>query len=181
MKRYFSLLALTMTGIALWFTLGDGAPLTVFERPANPVTLTQSYLKQGVMWRYDDDGVREQTLTVGTGVQFTDSPQQHLTGLLFEGADNDGTRWTVVAGAGLLENDGDSLQLYNDVEIRETRGLGVLTTPTLSVDLNEQVAINNSPVTLKLRNSTTTATGLQVNMKTGQARLLSNVETVYEG
>jgi len=170
-----------MTGIALWFTLGDGAPLTVFERPANPVTLTQSYLKQGVMWRYDDDGVREQTLTVGTGVQFTDSPQQHLTGLLFEGADNDGTRWTVVAGAGLLENDGDSLQLYNDVEIRETRGLGVLTTPTLSVDLNEQVAINHSPVTLKLRNSTTTATGLQVNMKTGQARLLSNVETVYEG
>ena len=170
-----------MTGIALWFTLGDGAPLTVFERPANPVTLTQSYLKQGVMWRYDDDGVREQTLTVGTGVQFTDSPQQHLTGLLFEGADNDGRRWTVVAGAGLLENDGDSLQLYNDVEIRETRGLGVLTTPTLSVDLNEQVAINNSPVTLKLRNSTTTATGLQVNMKTGQARLLSNVETVYEG
>ena len=170
-----------MTGIALWFTLGDGAPLTVFERPANPVTLTQSYLKQGVMWRYDDDGVREQTLTVGTGVQFTDSPQQHLTGLLFEGADNDGRRWTVVAGAGLLENDGDSLQLYNDVEIRETRGLGVLTTPTLSVDLNEQVAINHSPVTLKLRNSTTTATGLQVNMKTGQARLLSNVETVYEG
>ena len=170
-----------MTGIALWFTLGDGAPLTVFERPANPVTLTQSYLKQGVMWRYDDDGVREQTLTVGTGVQFTDSPQQHLTGLLFEGADNDGRRWTVVAGAGLLENDGDSLQLYNDVEIRESRGLGVLTTPTLSVDLNEQVAINNSPVTLKLRNSTTTATGLQVNMKTGQARLLSNVETVYEG
>ena len=170
-----------MTGIALWFTLGDGAPLTVFERPANPVTLTQSYLKQGVMWRYDDDGVREQTLTVGTGVQFTDSPQQHLTGLLFEGADNDGTRWTVVAGAGLLENDGDSLQLYNDVEIREARGLGILTTPTLSVDLNEQVAINNSPVTLKLRNSTTTATGLQVNMKTGQARLLSNVETVYEG
>ena len=170
-----------MTGIALWFTLGDGAPLTVFERPANPVTLTQSYLKQGVMWRYDDDGVREQTLTVGTGVQFTDSPQQHLTGLLFEGADNDGTRWTVVAGAGLLENDGDSLQLYNDVEIREARGLGVLTTPTLSVDLNEQVAINHSPVTLKLRNSTTTATGLQVNMKTGQARLLSNVETVYEG
>ena len=170
-----------MTGIALWFTLGDGAPLTVFERPANPVTLTQSYLKQGVMWRYDDDGVREQTLTVGTGVQFTDSPQQHLTGLLFEGADNDGRRWTVVAGAGLLENDGDSLQLYNDVEIREARGLGVLTTPTLSVDLNEQVAINNSPVTLKLRNSTTTATGLQVNMKTGQARLLSKVETVYEG
>jgi len=170
-----------MTGIALWFTLGDGAPLTVFERPANPVTLTQSYLKQGVMWRYDDDGVREQTLTVGTGVQFTDSPQQHLTGLLFEGADNDGRRWTVVAGAGLLENDGDSLQLYNDVEIREARGLGVLTTPTLSVDLNEQVAINHSPVTLKLRNSTTTATGLQVNMKTGQARLLSNVETVYEG
>lgn len=170
-----------MTGIALWFTLGDGAPLTVFERSANPVTLTQSYLKQGVMWRYDDDGVREQTLTVGTGVQFTDSPQQHLTGLLFEGADNDGRRWTVVAGAGLLENDGDSLQLYNDVEIREARGLGVLTTPTLSVDLNEQVAINNSPVTLKLRNSTTTATGLQVNMKTGQARLLSNVETVYEG
>ncbi len=170
-----------MTGIALWFTLGDGAPLTVFERPANPVTLTQSYLKQGVMWRYDDDGVREQTLTVGTGVQFTDSPQQHLTGLLFEGADNDGRRWTVVAGAGLLENDGDSLQLYNDVEIRESRGLGVLTTPTLSVDLNEQVAINHSPVTLKLRNSTTTATGLQVNMKTGQARLLSNVETVYEG
>ena len=170
-----------MTGIALWFTLGDGAPLTVFERSANPVTLTQSYLKQGVMWRYDDDGAREQTLTVGTGVQFTDSPQQHLTGLLFEGADNDGRRWTVVAGAGLLENNGDSLQLYNDVEIREARGLGVLTTPTLSVDLNEQVAINNSPVTLKLRNSTTTATGLQVNMKTGQARLLSNVETVYEG
>lgn len=170
-----------MTGIALWFTLGDGAPLTVFERPANPVTLTQSYLKQGVMWRYDDDGAREQTLTVGTGVQFTDSPQQHLTGLLFEGADNDGRRWTVVAGAGLLENNGDSLQLYNDVEIREARGLGILTTPTLSVDLNEQVAINNSPVTLKLRNSTTTATGLQVNMKTGQARLLSNVETVYEG
>ena len=170
-----------MTGIALWFTLGDGAPLTVFERSANPVTLTQSYLKQGVMWRYDDDGAREQTLTVGTGVQFTDSPQQHLTGLLFEGADNDGRRWTVVAGAGLLENNGDSLQLYNDVEIREARGLGILTTPTLSVDLNEQVAINNSPVTLKLRNSTTTATGLQVNMKTGQARLLSNVETVYEG
>lgn len=170
-----------MTGIALWFTLGDGAPLTVFERSANPVTLTQSYLKQGVMWRYDDDGAREQTLTVGTGVQFTDSPQQHLTGLLFEGADNDGRRWTLVAGAGLLENNGDSLQLYNDVEIREARGLGVLTTPTLSVDLNEQVAINNSPVTLKLRNSTTTATGLQVNMKTGQARLLSNVETVYEG
>ena len=181
MKRALSLLVLAITAIAFWLTLERGNPLPAFNTAETEPTLTQNYLTNATLWRYDEAGLRSSTLWVERAVQFTDRPARHMTGLRFEGQDKDGRAWVMTAGAGRLHPIPQELHLFNDVIIKEAYGQGVLETPRLRVKLKQQRADNMAPVTLTLNNSVTTATGLDVDLQSGMATLKRNVETVYGG
>ena len=179
MKRGLSIVVLAITAIAFWVTLDRGNPLPVFSPSDSEPTLTQNYLTQGILWRYDEQGVRRSTLWVERAVQFTDRPARFMTGLRFEGEDKDGRAWVMTAGAGRLHPIPEELHLSKDVIIREAFGNGVLETPRLRVKLKQQRAENMAPVILTLKDSVTTATGLEVDLQSGTAKLKRNVETVY--
>lgn len=180
MKRTLSGLLLLVTVTVLWFTVGQGKPIPLVSISADR-QVTQSYLEHAERWSYDTDGFRDQRVRLESGISYTDSPTTFLQGLTFEGPDHNGRYWHIAAGAGILKADGRELQLTQGVEIRESNGEGVLTTPSLRILPKENKAMNSAPVTLLLRNSVTTARGLEVDLNTGVARLLQDVETVYEG
>lgn len=167
----------------LWLTVGQGESLPIPTLTTTTPTqqITQSYLEQAERWSYDANGYRDQRVKLDSAVSYTDSPTTFLTGLTFEGPDKNGRYWRVEAGAGLLKQNGQELQLRDGVKIRESLGEGVLTTPRLRILPKQNKAINRAPVTLKLRDSVTNAHGLEVDLNSGVAKLLRDVETIYEG
>jgi len=175
-----SSLTLIVTLVILWLTVGKGEPVPVMTLPQD-IRLTQSYLEQGEYWSYDASGQREQSVAVASAIQYTDDPTTFMTELRLEGPDNEGRYWIASAGSGRLQPSGNELQLTGDVQIRESSGEGVLNTPQLRILLDKKRASTLAPVRLEVRNSVTTARGLSLNMDTGSARLLHDVETVYEG
>ena len=54
-----------------------------------------------------------------------------------------------------------------------------MTTPRLRLLLAEERAVNNVRVRLTTKDSITTARGMDIDLKSGTARLLRNVETNY--
>lgn len=179
MKFTLSGILLVAAAISLWLVLGHGQPVpTVIV--ADDARLTRSYLEQAERWTYNESGQRSDVLKLGSGKQYTGDPRTYLTNLQLEGPDNNGRFWQVQAGAGLLKSKANELQLIQGVEVRESAGEGVLTTPRLRVLLDEDRVLNNAPVKLVFRDSVTTAKGMALDLKQSRVMLLSQVETIYE-
>ncbi len=179
MKRYVSGLTFLVGCIAAWLTLQEDPPLIGFET-RQPITLKETYIEQGILWRYDKWGNREQTITVASATQFTDQPDLHMTEISVRSLDDSGQPWTLQAGAGRLQRAQNELQLFDDVAIHAHDDDTTLTTPSLTMLLAEKQARGEDAVTLDTTKSTTTAVGFTLDLQKGQARLLSNVEAVYE-
>ena len=180
MKAAFSGLLLLATLTLLWFGVGQGDTLP-FNLTADDVQVRESYLEEGERWTYDENGMRNQRVRILSGVSYAGDPLTYLQGLEFEGPDDNGRYWHVNAGAGRLRQTNSALFLHQGVELRESAGEGVLTAPHLTIHPTQNRAKTNAPVTLKLQNSLTTAQGLELDLDSGVARLLSEVETIYEG
>lgn len=180
MTRVLSTVLAAAVALVLVLALGSGEPLREVL-PATPDSLRQSYLDDALSWRFDDDGTRTQLLAISTGERLVGKPVTHLGALRFAGRDNDGRDWRIDAGAGILQEQVDELQLLEGVVIRESGGLGTLETPRLRLFLGEERAQTRAPVTLTTARSKTTAVGLDLDLKAGTARLLSRVNTIYEG
>lgn len=178
MKRTLPGIFLAIATLLVWLTFGQGktTPTTV---PTDSLRITESYLDSAERWTYDTRGVRNQIVHVDSGVKYTDAPTTFLTGLVVEGPDHDGRYWHMTAGRGELNPQRDVLQLLDGVSLRESEGDGLLTTPDLRVFMASERATTASSVKLKLRSSTTTARGLELNLREGTAQLLNDVETLY--
>ncbi len=179
MKRYVSGLTLLAGCIAAWLTLQEDPPLISFET-RQPVSVKETYIERGILWRYDQQGNREQTITVASATQFTDQPDLHMTDIFVASLDDSGQPWTLQAGAGRLQRAQKKLQLFDQVNVHAPHDDTTLTTPSLTMLLAEKQARGEDTVTLEATKSTTTAVGFTLDLKKGQARLLSNVEAVYE-
>lgn len=179
MTRTLSTLIGIAAALALLLALGSGEPLREV-RPFNHASLRQSYLEDAVSWRFDDSGQRTQRITVASGEQLVNRPSIRMGNLSFEGRDTNGRSWRIDAGAGILLERVDELQLLEGVVIRESEGLGTLETPRMRVFLNDERAESTAPVILTTADSTTRAVGLDVDLKAGTVHLLSRVETIYE-
>lgn len=173
-----SALILFLATAAFWLTLGQGEPIPVIAK-GEQGRITESYLENAERWSYGANGERNHSVHLDSGERFSDDPITYLTGLRFEGPDKNGRYWTLTAGAGRLKSNVNELQLIQGVRVKESGGEGLLETPRLRVLIDQQRAVNRAPVSLTLRNSTTTARGLDIDLASGNAKLLSNVETVY--
>lgn len=187
MTRYLSASVLMLTALAVWLTFGEGSQLpaltTLSEQTSlngSPTNYRQGYLQEGTLWRYNENGQREQTLRVASAEQFTESDTQYLTQLHFEGVDTEGDLWIMTSEAGELRADGSELLLTGDVRITDTRAGSVLNTTDLTIFPDQKIATNEAPVTLTSATSRTQAEGLTVDFEDGTATLKRKVETVYE-
>lgn len=142
-------------------------------------TWTESYLNNAQRWSYDDSGKRNQYLTIGSGKTYHGDPVTYLEDLTFVGPDNDGRRWEMTANAGKLHPHAQELTLMKGVKIRDRSSEATLLTPRLRLILDEERAVNETRVKLMTTTSTTTAKGIDIDLKSGKARLLSDVETRY--
>ena len=181
MKFTLSGVLLIVAALSLWLTLGHGEPIPVVIE-ADEASITKSYLEEAERWTYDVQGQRSQVLTIDSAQQRSGHPATFLSGLTFEGPDDSGRFWRVTAGAGQLKPNQNELHLTKGVEVRESEGNGVLTTPRLRVLMSQERLVNRAPVKLTLKDSVTTARGMDIDMRQSVVKLLSEVETVfYEG
>jgi len=182
--RYLSVSIVTLAALAVWLAFGESTMLTNLgpqATNANPdAVLRQSYLKDAVLWRYDESGQRDQTLSLAAAEQFTSSDTQHLQELRFEGLDSKGDLWIMTSKAGELRANGSELFLSGDVRIRDNRTNSTLDTTDLMIFLDQKIARNEAPLTLTSTTSKTHAEGLIVDFEKGTATLKRKVETVYE-
>lgn len=145
------------------------------------IALRQSYLNNAHRWRYDQRGDRYESIKLSTASRLVDNPITNLGPLEYQGRDHQGQHWAVTAGGGQLHENQDELRLNQGVTIWESEGDALLETNHLRVRLREERATTGAPVTLTTSNSVTTARGLDVDLSSGKARLLHEVETTYEG
>ena len=167
------------TAAFFWITIGQGdSVLPVLEDDSE--TWTKSYLTNAQRWSYDDSGKRNHFLTIGSGKTYDGDPATYLEDLRFVGPDNSGRRWEMTATAGKLRPHAKELTLMKGVKIRDSSSEATLLTPRLRLILDEERAVNETRVKLMTTTSTTTAIGIEIDLKSGQARLLSDVETRYD-
>lgn len=180
MKLTYSTLLACVTALLLWFTMAGDPPRRDLVSD-NHTVLRQSYLNNAHRWRYDEQGDRYESIKLSTATRLVDNPMTNLGPLEYRGRDNQGQHWAVTAGGGQLQENQDELRLNQGVTIWESEGDALLETSHLRVRLREERATTGAPVTLTTSNSVTTARGLDVDLTTGKARLLHDVETTYEG
>ena len=180
MKLTYSTLLACVAALLFWLTIAGAPPRQAFAKSTDN-SLRQSYLENAHRWRYDLQGERFESIRLSTANRLVDSPMTQLGALEYQGRDDKGKHWALIAGGGLLQENQDELRLNQGVEIIESDGGALLTTSHLRVRLREERATTGAQVTLTTPDSTTTARGLDVDLKTGKVRLLHNVETAYDG
>jgi len=83
------------------------------------------------------------------------------------------------AQEGRLRPGAQELILSKGVKVHDRGGDATLTTPRLRLLLAEERAVNDVRVRLTTKDSITTARGMDIDLKSGTARLLRDVETNY--
>ncbi|MCH1491074.1 MAG: LPS export ABC transporter periplasmic protein LptC [Luminiphilus sp.] len=178
MKLTFSSLLLLATAAFFWVTIGQGDSVLPVSTDSSE-TWTESYLTNAERWSYDESGRRNQYLTIGSGITYHGDPATYLEELAFSGPDEKGRYWQMTANAGKLHPHSQELILMQGVQISERGGEANLDTPRLRLLLREERAVNQTRVRLTTPSSTTTARGIDIDLKSGRAELLNDVETVY--
>ena len=178
MKLTFSSLLLMAIEIFFWITLGRGDEV-IPTAPVATNSIAESYLDDAERWSYDPSGMRIQYLTIGSGTTYINNPITYADDLVFLSSDDDGNRWQMTATYGELHPGIKELRLFKGVAIDLLGGEGNMTTPRIRLLLGENRAVTNAKVRLATANSTTTATGLNIDLTSSEARLLKEVETRY--
>ena len=178
MKLTFSSLLLLATAAFFWITIGQGE--SVLPLPEDEAgTWAESYHDGAERWSYDETGHRNQHLTLGSGKTYHGDPATYLNELVFSGPDDEGRYWEMSAQEGKLRPGAQELILSKDVKVHDRGGEASLTTSRLRLLLAEERAVNNVRVRLVTKDSITTARGMDIDLKSGKARLLRDVETLY--
>jgi len=177
-KLTFSSLVLLATAAFFWITIGQGDSVLPLPEDSSG-TWTESYLDGAERWSYDETGHRNQHLTLGTAKTYHGDPVTYLNDLVFSGPDDKGRYWEMSAQEGRLRPGAQELILSKGVKVHDRGGEATLTTPRLRLLLAEERAVNDVRVRLTTKDSITTARGMDIDLKSGTARLLRDVETNY--
>lgn len=95
----------------------------------------------------------------------------------------DDAPWKITAKTGKANHNGDKIQLWGDVHIRQKSEAGQmseLTTPYLVVRPEQQYAETNKPVIINSAGSETRAVGMKAYLQQDIIQLLSNVRGIHE-
>ncbi|MBT6264008.1 MAG: LPS export ABC transporter periplasmic protein LptC [Halieaceae bacterium] len=177
-KLTFSSLLLMAVAIFFWITLGRGDEV-VPSAPLTSASVADSYLERAERWSYDPSGMRIQYLTIGSGKTYINDPVTYAEDLTFWSPDNSGNHWQMTATEGQLYTEIKELLLLKGVEIKQFERNASMQTAHIRLLLNENRAITDAKVQLFTANSTTTATGLDLDLTSSEAKLLKEVETRY--
>lgn len=170
-----------VTGILLWILWGgDPLGVTTQDEPvAESEKVQQMYLEGSTSTRYDETGARTETVEIGSGVQYVGAQTTYLTNVNFDGRDREGRQWLITSDRGVIRPAVEQLILIGNVEIKDSLGTGVFTTRKLRIKTREEIAESANKVVLKSPESTTTARGMEIDLKTNNAKLLADVKTLY--
>ena len=177
-KLTFSSLLLMAVAIFFWITLGRGDEV-VPSAPLTSASVADSYLEHAERWSYDPSGMRIQYLTIGSGTTYINDHVTYAEDLTFWSPDNSGNHWQMTATEGQLFTEIKELLLLRGVEIKQLERNASMQTAHIRLLLNKNRAITDAKVQLFTANSTTTATGLDLDLKSSKATLLKEVETLY--
>lgn len=177
-KLTFSSLLIFAAAAFFWITIGQGDSVVLVPVDSSE-TWTESYLNRAERWSFDQAGNRNQHLTIGTGKTYHGDPATHLEDLTFSGPDSKGRQWQMKASTGKLYPGRQELILTQGVQLDEMGGEASLVTPRLRLLLREERAVTDARIRLTTASSTTTAEGIDLDLKSGRTQLLNDVETHY--
>lgn len=127
----------------------------------------------------DDQGHPADRLSSPLLVHFPKDNHLQLSQPLFEIYTNNQENWRLSARYGRLLNDQDTLQLWEDVQLKQyhkTTLMTTLKTVTLTLHLKEKTAHTQAPVVITQANQVIHATGLNADLNKKTLQLLSDVQ-----
>lgn len=190
-KRFLGLAGLAVLG-AVIHLLDSQRPedIDLFSDVPDKPSEPDYYAVNSKYRSYDESGTLHRSIQAERLLHFPDSAQTHLeTPLLITYNPQGQAQWHAQSKQAFIEGDGDHFQLNQNVIVWkadsgkqqnniENARLKLLT-DLINIDLLQNIAYTQSPITLDSDNGHIEAVGLKVNLNTHQVQLLDNVRGSY--
>ena len=173
-----TLLAIAVLAV-LWLTLGQGEQLPTIPLRSEE-SITENYMSEVHIVEFSESGSMETDSHVDLAKKYTQDPKIYLGAIRTLSLEDSDERWLLNAGSGIYSPHARELWLRDGVELKQVGSQSLLQTPRMRVLIDQERAINVAVVSLKIDDSLTTARGIEINLNSGTARLLSNVKTLYK-
>ena len=173
-----TLLAIAVLSV-LWLTLGQGEQLPTIPLRSEE-SVTENYMSGVHVVEFSDSGSIETDTHVDSVEQYTQDPKIYLGAIRALSLEDSDESWLLNAGSGIYSPHARELLLRDGVKLRQVGSQNLLKTPRMRVLLEQERAMNDAVVSLKIGDSLTTARGIEINLNSDTARLLSNVKTLYK-
>jgi LPS export ABC transporter protein LptC len=173
-----TLLAIAVLAV-LWLTLGQGEQLPTIPLRSEE-SITENYMSEVHIVEFSESGSMETDSHVDLAKKYTQDPKIYLGAIRALSLEDSDERWLLNAGSGIYSPHARELWLRDGVELKQVGSQSLLQTPRMRVLIDQERAINDAVVSLKIDDSLTTARGIEINLNSGTARLLSNVKTLYK-
>jgi lipopolysaccharide export system protein LptC len=150
-----------------------------FIEPLNREEFPDSYLNQVFTQEFNKDGKLNYQLEADRIEHLPDSDITRLQRprIIYH---HTSPPWHVRAEKGIIQADGETIDLSENVVLQNDDRSTQLLTPYLTLMANAKIAKTEAPVILKSENGETRATGMRALLETEHFKLLSNVVGVYE-
>jgi lipopolysaccharide export system protein LptC len=177
----------------LFLVFWDSPPdtfLTPAPQPPSQSEHATNIMHNAVSRRYDEHGQLSSVFIVKeshyyqidhrrpTASDYADMTEPKLT---LHSADS--PPWTIIADTGKASDNGNLIQLWDNVQLWQINAQGQkseLTTPYLVVKPEQQYAETDKPVKIVSPGNTTNAVGMKAYLQTDTIHLLSNVRSIHE-
>ncbi len=166
--------------LALQFSPEDLAPTATVQKTTFPTVYSQGVVSHV----YDKNGKLQYRLSASEisyqGLKYAQTRMQQPRITFFQ--DGSQKPWNLSADQAIGNNKTTTLSFINNVELwntNENLGKTELTTNALDINTKEEFVHTNKPVTMQTPFSTTTATGMHINLKQEKINLLSDVRGNY--
>lgn len=190
-KRFLGLAGLAMLG-AVVHLLDSQRPedIDLFSDVPDKPSEPDYYAVNSQYRSYSENGKLHRSIQAERLLHFPDSSQTHLEQPRFITYNKQGQpHWHAQGRQAFIEGDGDHFQLNQNVIVwqsdsGQTSGSVenarlTLRTDLLNIDLLQDIAYTQSPVTLKTPQGKLEAVGLKADLQTSQVQLLDNVRGSY--
>ena len=177
MKLTLPTLLILLFGVLTWRAISSGDQL--LSTPPEPSADTIRYYVHDLRReRFDKQGNAVESLTIGTVTQRTADTDAQIAQITYERKDNANRDWTVTATHGALGQE-NTLRLFDDVEVIYHDQNVSLRSPTLTIQMDQNIASSDARVLIASPDSETQGTGVLLDLDASTAQLLADVETVY--
>lgn len=141
--------------------------------------LPKTYLQEIRSWVYDDAGQLSEVLDARSAEYFEGIDETMLSEPKLYSHHADDRTWSASALRGRMHTDGEILDLNDNVILLSDQSGGRLETDAMVVELDNKVAIADTPVLIIQGGNTTRADGMIADLEKERLELKPNVESVY--